>query len=107
MKKIIAGKLYDTDTAKAVSNRIDRGYRGVEDAIEPLTYEEAREWAEEHLDADQYQSLFGLIDEEDNTRVPLSLSISAAAIEKARRAAAQQKITLAAYFESLIFKAEQ
>ena len=25
MKKIIAGKLYDTDTAKAVSNRIDRG----------------------------------------------------------------------------------
>ena len=132
MKKIIAGKLYDTDTAKAVSNRIDRGsvadvyygqtlyrkrtgeyfiyregYRGVEDAIEPLTYEEAREWAEEHLDADQYQSLFGLIDEEYNTRVPLSLSISAAAIEKARRAAAQQKITLAAYFESLIFKAEQ
>ena len=68
MKKIIAGKLYDTDTAKAVSNRIDRGsvadvyygqtlyrkrtgeyfiyregYRGVEDAIEPLTYEEALE----------------------------------------------------------------
>ena len=87
MKKIITGKLYDTDTAKAVSNRIDRGsvadvyygqtlyrkrtgeyfiyregYRGVEDAIEPLTYEEAREWAEEHLDADQYQSLFGLIE---------------------------------------------
>ena len=53
----------------------------------------------------QYQSLFGLIN--DNTRVPLSLSISAAAIEKARRAAAQQKITLAAYFKSLIFKAEQ
>lgn len=128
MKKIINNRLYDTDTAKAVSPRIDRGsiddifygqtlyrkrtgeyflhregYRGVEDAIQPQTYDEAREWAAENLDADQYISLFGAIDE-DGSRTQLGLTVSTAVAEKARRAAASQGISLSAYVESLIQK---
>ena len=47
-------------------------------AIIPLTYDAAREWAEEHLDADEYESEFGAVDESDETatvsvRIPAHL----------------------------------
>ena len=100
MKKIIKGKLYDTDTAKklavwsneyypndfnfcqerlyrkrtgeyflfgkggANSGYRERCYGGGWTAgknIIPLTYEEARQWAEEKLDADEYAEIFGII----------------------------------------------
>ena len=101
MKKIINNKLYDTDTAKAVSSRIDlgsvegvfygktlyrkrtgeyfvyrEGYRDMTDDIEPLSYDEARCWAEEHLDAGEYEAEFGLPDEGERTALNLSLSAS-------------------------------
>ncbi len=69
--------------------------------IIPLTYDAARQWAEKHLDADEYQEIFGEV-AEDDSRVALSISISAAAAERARRAAAQQGLSLSAYIESLI-----
>ena len=45
-------------------------------AIIPLTYDAAREWAEEHLDADEYESEFGAVDESDET-VTVSVRIPA------------------------------
>ncbi len=129
MKKIINNKLYDTDTAKAVSSRIDlgsvegvfygktlyrkrtgeyfvyrEGYRDMTDGIEPLSYDEARCWAEEHLDVEEYEAEFGLPDEGERTALNLSLSASTA--EKARRAAAKKKITVSAYIERLIEEKE-
>lgn len=106
MKKIINGKVYDTTTAKRCSDAIDIGsvneleyygltlykkrtgefflsrdvYRGdLDNGIIPLTYDDAREWAESHLDADDYESIFGEISENDRGQI-LSLSISAAAL---------------------------
>lgn len=45
-------------------------------ALRPLTYEQAREWAERQLDADEYESIFGDVCEEAGN-VPVTLSIPA------------------------------
>ena len=47
-------------------------------AIIPLTYDAAREWAEKHLNADEYESEFGVVDESDevcnvSVRIPAHL----------------------------------
>lgn len=106
MKKILKGKLYDTDTAQKLAsweNIQDSGsfhhmeetlYRkrngefflhgaggartqyakqfednmwGYGEAIIPITVKAAQEWAEEHLDAEEYEKIFGAVaeDEED------------------------------------------
>ena len=72
------------------------------EVIIPLSWEEAQEWAEKHLDTEHYVALFGEINENDDTRTTIALSLSNAAIEKARRAAAQAGTSLSAYIESLI-----
>lgn len=101
MKKIINGKMYNTETAAlkgldSYSNTRDFAYWleelyqkktgefflygkgganskysrscgqnewcGGEDII-PMTVEEARAWAEKHLNADEYQDVFGVVEE--------------------------------------------
>lgn len=37
---------------------------GSGEAIIPLTVKAAQEWAEEHLDGDDYERIFGAVDEE-------------------------------------------
>lgn len=66
--------------------------------IIPLTWDEAREWAEKHLDVDNYEAVFGEVLEDDG-RVALSLSLSAATVEIARREASKQGISLSLYIE--------
>lgn len=91
MKKIISGKVYDTSTAVKIGNyetEVDDGalifaglYRkrngeyfaesggtvlGMTQTITPLSYDEAREWTEEHLDSDTYITFFGNPDEGDD-----------------------------------------
>lgn len=103
MKKIIKGKVYDTQTAKKLgcyenmqdvrnfnhfeeelyrkktgefflygnggpaskySRRVEQNtWSGGEDII-PLDFDNARAWAEENLDADDYEKIFGAVDEE-------------------------------------------
>ena len=101
MKKIINGKMYNTDTAECIGadafstprdfkywreklyrkhsgelflygiggaltkygRRVgENGYCGGED-ITPLTEDAAKTWAEEHLDADRYEAIFGAVPE--------------------------------------------
>lgn len=69
--------------------------------IKPLTYDEAREWAEKYLDADEYISIFGEPDESDET-ANLHIQISKAAYTKLKQTAAKQGITLAQAVENLI-----
>lgn len=103
MKKILKGKLYDTDTAQKLAsweNTQDCGsfnhfsevlYRkrtgeyflhgaggartqyarqlednmwGYGEAIVPLSVGAAQEWAEEHMDADGYEAIFGAVSED-------------------------------------------
>ena len=140
MKKIINGKVYDTDKAQEIGFEQNTGgcrdlhwvcetlYRkrtgeffllgeggpgtnyavssgnnnwGCGSKIIPLTWVAAREWAEKHLDADSYEAVFGAI-AEDESRVTVTLSLSAGAIERAKRAASQAGISISAYIESLI-----
>lgn len=102
MKKIIGGKMYNTETAKFLgmdcnhrsitdfyyfseslfvkktgeyfllgeggaasqyASRVDSNCWGSGRKIIPLTVDEAREWAENHLDADEYEAIFGPVEE--------------------------------------------
>lgn len=140
MKKIIKGKVYDTDTATFLAE-YDSGH-GVTDfkhyaeelyqkktgeyfiygeggpasrysqacptggwdggrKIVPLTYEQAREWAEKNLNADEYEEIFGEV-VEDDSRMTVTLSLSVGAVERAKRAAAKEGTSLSGYIENLL-----
>lgn len=140
MKKIINGKLYNTETAKVVgeykspagpasfdyfeetlyrkktgeyfvfgeghanskyATHVDYNTWGAGSAFTPLTWEQARAWSEKYLEPDEYEQEFGAI-EDDSSRITIALSISAAALEKAKRKASQTGISLSGYIESLI-----
>lgn len=70
-------------------------------AIIPLSWESARAWAEEHLDAAAYEAIFGEVAEDDSKTV-MSVRISAAALEKAKREASKSGSTLSALVEAAI-----
>lgn len=140
MKKIINGKLYDTDTAREIASN-DHGdgprdfhyyaetlykkrtgeyflhgeggpmsryaesigqnqWRGGE-RIEPMSYENAKTWAEENMDADDYMAEFGQVSEGiENGRATLSVSLDAVMAEKIRREAQEKGISISALIAS-------
>lgn len=140
MKKVIAGKVYDTATAQRLAyweNMADvrdfhqysetlyrkktgefflhgeggpmtqyaqtvgtNSWSGGE-RIMPLTYSEAQKWAEEHLDGDEYEAIFGEV-AEDGSRLQVCYTLSAAAAETVKRRAAAAGISASAYIESLL-----
>ena len=140
MKKVIAGKVYDTATAQRLAyweNMADTRYfhqysetlyrkktgeyflhgeggpltqyaqtvgtnswSGGE-RIMPMTYSEAQKWAEDHLDGDEYEAIFGEVSE-DGSRLQVCYSLSAATVETIKRRASELGITVSAYIESLI-----
>lgn len=57
--------------------------------ITPLTYDAARRWAEEHLDADEYEAVFGEVSEDEAEDVVLSVRISSTAATALARLAAR------------------
>ena len=138
MKKIINGKLYDTDTAKSLGyayhgssndfaywcetlykkrtgefflhgeggphsryavSQSENTWGGGEKII-PLSYKAAQEWAIQHLDADEYQEIFGEVTEGDD--VLISIKLPAATDSKLRRIAAEKGISLTALIIDLI-----
>ena len=140
MKKIINGKMYNTETAQELGSNSNSGdwrdfshycetlYRkrtgefflhgeggpmtkyaesvgqnqwSGGSRIMPMSWDEAQAWAEENLSTDEYESIFGEVTEDDS-RENVTLSLSVATAERARRAAAQAGITLSAYIEGLI-----
>lgn len=80
-------------------------WRGGE-KITPLSWDDARAWVESHLDAEDYERIFGPVSE-DGSRVAVNLSISASSLELARRAAAQSGVSLSSYIMSLILEANK
>ena len=127
MKKIIDGRMYNTETAKCVGEWSNAGtwrdFNHMEEAlyrkkngefflfgeggpntkyaksaglnswtggerIMPLTFKEAREWAEKCLDADEYEAIFGEV-EEDDSKILISLNIRKDAADKLKRMAAE------------------
>ncbi len=142
MKKIINGKVYDTDKAKELgtyanagswrdfshleetlyrkktgeyflhgeggpatkyAKAVDQNSWSGGERIMPMTYDEAREWAEEHLEADEYEAIFGEIVEDDGAgKQVVSISVSPAKWEQAKRKAAQAGMGISEYIESLL-----
>lgn len=69
--------------------------------IIPSTYDEARTWAEKHLDADEYEAEFGEVSDDDST-VALSVSMSSSTADKLRRSAKKKGITISALVIQLV-----
>lgn len=139
MKKIISGKIYDTDKAKELGSdsysnprdfhhwsetlyvkrtgefflhgsggpmsryaeRIEQNSWSGGEQIIPLTYDKAREWAEEHLRVEYYEEIFGAVSE-DAEDVHLHLKVSADTAAKLRRIAGEQGISITAALERII-----
>jgi hypothetical protein len=139
MKKIISGKLYDTETAKEIGRhfygdgpRDFRHYTEIlyrkrtgeyfiwgeggpmsrysksvgmnewtgSERITPMDYKAAREWAEEHMDADDYQAEFGEVSEGGDERTVLSISLDAATADRIRKQAQEAGISISALIAS-------
>ena len=63
-----------------------------------LTYAEAQAWAEKHLDADKYESIFGAI-EDDDTDTVFSVRLPASTIEQVKRDASKAGMTIGEYVD--------
>lgn len=83
--------------AKAIGNN---SWGGGE-IIQPLTYEAARQWMEDHATADEYEAVFGEASE-DGEDVAVTFRISTAARERLRKASEKTGKTQSAIIESLI-----
>lgn len=140
MKKIINGKLYQTDKAKMVGSW-DNGYytndfrfseetlyikktgeyflhceggalspyaekigdnTGYGEEIRPMSYDEAREWAEEKLSADEYEAEFGEVDEEDTSKERLVIYIQKKNLEKLKVLAAKEGVNTSKLMNKII-----
>lgn len=71
------------------------------ETISLVSYNSARQWAEDHLTADQYQAVFGEV-AEDDSRTTLLLSLPVATVKKIKQNAAQAGLTISAYIVSKI-----
>lgn len=72
--------------------------------IIPLTYEAAIKWAENHMDADDYENEFGTVTEDDS-KTTITISITVSNAEIIRREASKAGISISAYIEKLIANA--
>ena len=72
--------------------------------IMPLTYKEAIKWAEDHLDGDEYESIFGAVVEDDSKRTA-AYSLSVSAIEALRRMSEEQGRSASEILDAMILAA--
>lgn len=69
--------------------------------IQPLTVQNARQWAEQHLSADEYESMFGEIAEDDSKK-NVTFSLAQDAIELLARMASETGKTRSELVEEMI-----
>ncbi len=77
------------------------------EAITPLSYEEARQWAEDHLSVEGYESEFGIPEEDDGLKVVASYRISTKARAAIQREAARVGVSLGDVVERLAATLEE
>ena len=78
---------------------IGQNMRQEGERIIPLGFNEARQWAEENMNADDYQEEFGEVSE-DAERTVLSISVDAAVADRIRKAAAEAGVSVSAIIAS-------
>lgn len=69
--------------------------------IIPLKLKEAQAWAEEHLDGDEYEKIFGEVDEAGEKQT-VAMSLDKATIEKVKRMAVEKGISVSEFVTQLI-----
>lgn len=69
--------------------------------IIPLSFESAKEWAEEKMSGDKFEKLFGKVEEDESKKI-ISISISAMNHEKLKRAASEKGISVSGLIDVLI-----
>lgn len=125
MKKIIKGKVYDTDTAVRIGGFNDNPINTIDEdlyrkktgefflkhwdawngsSIHPISYSEAQEWAEKHLDVDDYIQVFG--EPEESGCQQVCISLDKAVIAKVKKDAGSSGLTVSEYISNLIKFAE-
>lgn len=77
-------------------------YAGSE-KIFPATFEQAREWAEKNLTGEEYEALFGEVEESDEKH-KLQLYVYSELVENTKRMAAKEGISISKFFENLIIE---
>lgn len=70
--------------------------------IIPLSVENARKWAEDHLDGDEYEKIFGVIEETSSEKRTVAFSLTEAVIEKIKNGAATEGISMSEYISRLV-----
>ena len=83
------------------AERVDNNCWSAGEDIIPLSYEDAQKWAEEHLDADDYEEIFGEVTE-DGSKKTIAVNLSVSTIENAKRYVAQKGISLSTLIEQLL-----
>lgn len=74
---------------------------GSGERIMPMTYAAASDWAQQHMDADAYETAFGAV-VEDDSRKAVTYTLPVAAIETLRRRAEQDGVTITDLLTRLI-----
>jgi hypothetical protein len=87
-----------TKYAKSVGNNEWSGG----EHIEPLTPAAAREWAEEHLTAEEYIKEFGEPEEASDDKVPLNLTILASTKAKLEKMKSETGKSISAIIDELV-----
>ncbi len=86
------------------SEQIEQNSWSGGEKIIPLSYENARKWAEENLTADEYENEFGAVTE-DGTAETVNISMPAVLIAKIRRKAQEEGISVSKVIVSILEKA--
>lgn len=97
--------LYGTGGANSKYGKWHGNSGGPGEEIRPYTMKEAMEWAEEHLDGEDYIKIFGEPDEASDDRTVLSLSVAVPVKTKLDRMKSETGKSISAIVAELVEKA--
>ena len=90
------------NAASKYAKRIEMNTWSGGEEIVPLSYDAAQEWAESHLNADDYEKIFGEVSEDDEEKKVTTITLSASTLEKAKRLAGKEGVFLSELIERLV-----
>ncbi len=73
------------------------------EALQPVTPEYASQWCEENLTADEYENVFGAV-EEDGSRSTACITLPSSLLNSLKTKAQQKNMTFSKYMEKIILK---
>ena len=71
--------------------------------IRPLTFEQAQEWAEKKLSGEEYEKIFGEVEENGEKQV-VSMSLDMETVEKLKRISVEKRISVSELVCQLVAK---